>query len=375
MVTTRDYYEVLGVDRDAAPEEIKKAYRSLAVQYHPDKNPGNKEAEEKFKKISEAYEVLSDTGKRAKYDRFGAAGVRGAPGFEGFEGFSGSFEDLFGNVFGDIFGMGATSGRRRRGERFRGSDLQYSLTISFEESAFGAQKEFTIPKMEICGECHGSGAKSGTSPKTCPTCKGQGEIYFRQGFFSMSKSCSECRGKGTIIVAFCGPCRGTGNVEVKRTISVGIPPGVREDQLLRLSREGDPGRGGGPPGDLYIRIHVEPHPLFVRDGDDVVCDVPIGFVAAALGGEIDVPTLTAKVKLKIPVGTQSGKIFRLREKGFPRLDGSGKGDQLVRVEIETPVRLTPRQKEILKEFEQEASGKAMPRVAGFMEKLKGIFSD
>ena len=355
---------MLGVHRNASETEIKKTYRKLALQYHPDKNPGNKESEEMFKEISEAYEVLSDSQKRAQYDQFGHAGL-GAGGFSGGFG-AGS---PFGDIFGDIFGGG-----RQRGRGKRGDDLLYNLDISFEEAAFGIETKIDVPYSKRCDTCGGSGAKAGTEPKVCPTCRGAGQVRFQQGYFSVSRTCNHCGGEGRIIDNPCQTCRGTGSVKDRKTISVKIPPGVETGNRLKLSGEGGQGTKGGPNGDLYVAIAVREHPIFTRDGNDVICEIPVSFVQAALGCDLQVPTLDGKVTMKIPEGTQSGKIFRLRDKGVPVLQGYGRGDQMVVIKIETPVNLNKRQKELLEEFARISGEEAHPMRKSFFEKVMGIFS-
>jgi molecular chaperone DnaJ len=365
----KDYYELLGVNRNASEEEFKKAYRKLALKYHPDRNPGNKQAEENFKEISEAYQVLTDPQKKAQYDQFGHAAFGNGGPFRGGFDFTAGFEDIFGDIFGEFFGTGSSRGRPHS----RGDDLRYNLTISFEEAAFGTEKKIKIPREGLCDLCHGSGAKSGTSPKTCPTCRGRGQVSFQQGFFNISRACNQCRGQGTIITDPCGSCNGAGRVRRLHTLSVKIPPGVDIGSRLKLRGEGETGRAGGLAGDLYVVIQVEPHPLFVRDALDIICEVPISFVQAALGSEIEVPTLEGKVKMKIPPGTQSGRVFRLKGKGIRDVQGYDQGDQHVRVVVETPTHLTARQKELLKEFAALGGEEVHPLSKGFFDKVKEIF--
>ncbi len=365
----RDYYELLGVDHNASEEDIKKAYRKLALKYHPDRNSGDKQAEERFKEISEAYQVLADSEKRARYDQYGhAAFGDGGLGRSGFD-FTSGFEDIFGDIFGEFFGTGTT----RRQARSRGEDLRYNLEISFEEAAFGVEKKVKIPRQGVCESCRGSGSKPGSSPRTCVTCRGKGQVSFQQGFFHVSRTCTQCQGQGTIVTDPCGSCGGAGRVRKFHTLSVKIPPGVDSGSRLKLRGEGETGVSGGPAGDLYVVIQVQPHPLFVRDGLDIICEVPISFAQAALGAEMDVPTLEGKVKIKIPAGTQSGRIFRLKDKGIRDIQGYSQGDQLVRVIVETPAHLTARQKELLKEFAALGGEEVHPLSKGFFDKVKQIF--
>jgi len=354
-MSKRDYYEVLGVDRNATPEEIKKAYRKLARQYHPDVNK-SPDAEEKFKEVKEAYDVLSDPEKRARYDQFGHADPN-AGGFGGFGGFGGG--DVGGGFggFEDIFDMFFGGRRTNPNAPRRGADVEMTMTLEFEEAVFGAEKTIEVPREERCDTCHGSGAKPGTNPQTCPACRGTGQEETVQntpfGRFINRRTCSRCYGRGVIIQNPCPTCRGTGRMRVTRKIQVNIPAGVEDGSQLRMAGEGESGVNGGPPRDLYILLRVKPHPFFSRDGYDLYCEVPISFVQAALGDEIEVPTLTGKVKLKIPPGTQSETYFRLRGKGVPRLRGHGQGDQHVKVVVVVPKRLTERQKQLLWEFAAE----------------------
>ncbi len=360
----KDYYEILGVPRNATEAELKKAFRTLALKYHPDRNTGSKESEEKFKEINEAYSVLSDSEKRAHYDRFGSAEGAGA----GFGAFTGAgFGDIFEDIFGDFFGF---SGQRRT-RPARGNDLRYDLDITLEESAFGAEKQIEAPRWETCSTCKGSGSKPGKGPVTCSHCKGTGHVRFQQGFFSVSKSCGACHGTGRIITDPCAACKGNGKVKNVRSILVKVPAGVDSGSRLRMSGEGEPGAHGGPPGDLYIIIDLKEHPVFVRRGNDIYCAMSITFPQAVLGAEIEVPTLEETANLKIPPGTQSGKAFHMRGKGIPRLGGHGKGDEVVVVNIEVPKHITPRQRELLEEFAQ-INGEKASRT--FKEKLKDIFS-
>jgi molecular chaperone DnaJ len=370
----RDYYEVLGVGRGAGDDELKKSYRRLAVQFHPDRNPGDKQAEEKFKEVNEAYQVLSDSERRAQYDRFGHAafqGPQGPGGFGGFD-FSQGFEEVFSDIFGDFFGTGR--GRSRSRSR-RGDDLRYDLEIEFEEAARGAEKIVKFQRLTTCDACNGARARGGAEgARTCPNCRGSGQVRTQQGFFSISTTCGQCRGEGMIIADPCPKCQGQGRLRKPVSLSVKIPPGVDNGSRLKLRTEGEAGFGGGPAGDLYVVIHVKEHGLFVRQDNDVVIEVPVSFPQAALGAEIEVPTLDGKLKLKIPTGTQSGKVFRLKGKGFADLHGYGRGDQLVRIAVETPRRLTPRQRELLEEFAR-ASGEDVnhPLSKGFVDKLKEMF--
>jgi molecular chaperone DnaJ len=378
MAQKRDYYETLGVSRDATPEDLKKQYRKLALQFHPDRNPGDKKAEERFKELSEAYEVLSDPQKRQMYDQFGHAANQGNPGgFDFSQGFGagGNFNDIFGDIFGDLFGAaagGRARGGRRRGGR-PGDDLRTSIDITFEEAAFGAEKVITVPKNVRCGTCEGSGAKPGTQPENCAQCGGRGEVTFQQGFFAISRTCPRCNGAGQSIPHPCETCRGTGSTQKRSQIAVKIPGGVDSGQRLKLTGEGEAGERGGPPGDLYVVINILPHDFFTRDEADVICEVPITFTQAALGAEIEVPTLEGKVKLKIPVGTQSHKILRLKGKGLPRLGSYGRGDQLVRVIVEIPSRLSGEQKELLRKFDEIGGDTAHPMHHSFFEKVKNLF--
>ncbi|MEW6001244.1 MAG: molecular chaperone DnaJ [Nitrospirota bacterium] len=362
----KDFYEILGVSRDASETEIKKAFRQLALKYHPDRNPGDKGAEEKFKEINEAYSVLSDLGKRANYDRFGTPeGVGMGPGFGPFEtGFGDIFEDIFGDFFGTFTG-------RRRPRPTKGSDLRYDLDIKLMEAAFGTEKTIDVPKWENCIDCNGTGSTPGKGPATCTNCKGTGQVRFQQGFFSISKTCGRCNGTGRIITDPCKTCKGHGMVQKFKSIHVKIPAGVDTGSRLKISNEGERGLHGGPPGDLYVVINVEEHPFFRRDGNDLYCEIPLSFPQAALGAEIEVPTLEGISKLRIPAGIPSGKIFRLKEKGMPRLVGHGRGEQIVKVYIDVPKKLTPRQKELLEEFAR-INGDEIAR--SFKEKLKDLFS-
>ncbi|MDP6375330.1 MAG: molecular chaperone DnaJ [Pseudomonadales bacterium] len=369
----RDYYEVLGINRDASDDDIKKAYRRLAMKFHPDRNPDDQDAEERFKEASEAYEILSDEEKRAAYDRFGHAGVDPNAGGMG-GGFDGSFSDIFSDVFGDIFG-GARGGGGRAGVQ-RGSDLRYSLGLDLEQAVAGDNVDVRVPVLTACEDCDGSGAKAGTSPTTCPECQGAGQIRVAQGFFSLQQTCPRCRGMGRVVLDPCRSCGGAGRVEKRKTLSVKIPPGVDTGDRIRLAGEGEAGIGGGPPGDLYVQIEVRDHPIFVRDGRNLYCEVPISFVEVALGGELEVPTLDGRVKLKIPTETQTGKMFRLRGKGVTPVRGGGTGDLLCKVVVETPVKLDDTQRQLLQQFKAslDAGGdKHSPRETSWFAGVKSFF--
>src|SRR5262245_17640444 len=366
----RDYYQVLGVSRGATEEEVKKAYRQLALKWHPDKNPDNRhEAEERFKELSEAYQVLSDGERRSMYDRFGhAAFEQGGPG-AGFD-FTAGFEDIIGDLFGDFFGTGRGRGGRTRARR--GQDLRYELEITFEEAAFGCEKTITIPQLAPCHTCEGRGAKPGTSPRTCPQCRGSGQVRFQQGFFSIAKTCGHCNGQGTIIANPCPTCGGSGTERRTHQLSLKIPGGVDTGSRLKLRGEGEAGSGGGPAGDLYVVLQVREHALFVRDGNDIVCEVPISFANAALGTEVDVPTLDGPAKVKVPAGTQSGHVFKLKGRGVPEVNGYGRGDELVRVLVETPRKLSARQRQLLEEFARISGEEVHPLSKSFLEKVKSM---
>jgi molecular chaperone DnaJ len=369
-----DYYETLGVARIAGEDEIKKAYRRLAVQFHPDRNPGDKQAEERFKEINEAYQVLSDSEKRIQYDRFGHAafqGGQGAGGFGGFD-FTQGFEEVFSDIFGDFFGTGR--GRSRARTR-RGDDLRYDMEVEFEEAARGVEKVVRIQRMAQCESCNGTRTRSGgNGQRSCPNCRGTGQVRTQQGFFSIATTCSQCRGEGQIISDPCPKCQGQGRLQKAQSLSVRIPPGVDNGSRLKLRGEGEAGVGGGPPGDLYVVVHVREHAIFARQDNDIVVEVPISFPQAALGAEIDVPTLEGKLKLKIPSGTQSGKVFRLKGKGFVDLHGYGTGDELVKVSVETPRRMSARQRELLEEFSKIAGEEAThPLSKGFVDKIREMF--
>jgi molecular chaperone DnaJ len=362
----RDYYEVLGVDTRASQEEIKKAYRQLALQFHPDRNPGNKEAEEKFKEAAEAYEVLRDSQKRDLYDQFGHAGLEGT-GFTGFGGFEDIFS-AFGDIFEDFFGFGT----RRRGTRNAarpGADLLYDLRLDFTEAAFGTEKEIEIPTSENCESCEGTGREPGTEEESCPMCHGQGQILQSQGFFRISTTCHRCGGQGRIVTNPCRPCNGTGRKKVTHKVLVKVPAGVDTGVRLRIPNQGESGYRGGPPGDLYVRLHVDPHEFFEREGDHLYCRIPISMVQAAVGDTIEIQTLDSTPSVKIPPGTQSGDVIRLRGEGVPSLRGSGRGDLLINIQVKTPVNLNKRQKEILQEFaEIENSKKSSDKLFKFWER-------
>lgn len=342
-----DYYKILGIDRSASKEDIKKAYRKLALKYHPDRNPGDKEAEENFKEAAEAYEVLSDSEKRNIYNRYGHEGLRGT-GFQGFSGFDDIFSS-FGDIFEDIFGFKTGRTRSRTAAR-QGADLRYDLTISFMEAAFGVASEIDVEKFEGCRECGGTGAAPGTEPVICPTCRGMGQVTKSSGFFSISSTCPQCGGAARIVEHPCKHCRGTGKAITRKSVQIKIPPGVETGSRLRLRGEGEDGEFGGPRGDLYVFIYVKSHEYFERDGNNIMCRVPISMTLAALGGAIEVPTLNGNEKIKIPKGTQHGKIFILKGKGIPHLRGYGRGDQLVQALIEIPTDLSKKEEKLLKEF-------------------------
>jgi molecular chaperone DnaJ len=368
----RDYYEILGVTRTATNEEVKKAYRRLAMKYHPDRNTDDKDASRKFREVRAAYEVLNNAEKRAAYDQFGHAGLgggrRGGGGF-GPEGFS----DIFGDVFGDIFGGARRGGRS---QVFRGADLAYELRLDLERAVSGDEVTIEVPTQVTCDECDGSGAKKGSEPATCSTCGGIGQVRMQQGFFSIQQTCPACKGAGTVITDPCGKCHGRGRVSKVRKLSVKVPAGVDDGDRIRLTGEGEAGRNGGPPGDLYVEIRVNPHKLFTRDGADLTCEVPVSFATVALGGEVELPTLDGHVSLKIPAGTQSGKVFRLRNKGVTTVRDRRQGDLFARVVVETPVALTEEQKVLLRRLDDSVSAGGdthNPRANSWLDTVKRFF--
>ena len=377
-MSKRDYYEVLGVAKNASEEEIKKAYRKLAMKYHPDRNQNDtsKDAEDKFKECKEAYEMLSDAPKRAAYDQHGHAGVdpnmRGGPGTEGF----GGFAEAFGDIFGDMFNQGGR-GRAQGGRQvYRGSDLSYAMEVTLEEAARGKDAQIRIPSWEACDTCHGSGAKVGTSAKTCTTCQGSGAVQMRQGFFSVQQTCPHCRGTGKVIPEPCTSCLGQGKVKKQKTLEVKIPAGIDDGMRIRSTGNGEPGTNGGPPGDLYIEIRLKKHDIFERDGDDLHCQVPVSFITAALGGEIEVPTLAGKAAIDIPEGTQAGKQFRLRGKGIKGVRASYPGDLYCHIAVETPVKLTEHQRKLLRELDEslkKGGGRHSPSGESWTDRLKRFF--
>jgi len=370
----RDYYEVLGVNRDASDDDIKKSYRKLAMKWHPDRNPENPKAEENFKEAKLAYEILSDSKRRAAYDQFGHAGVdpstmAGAGAGAGFSGFGDVFSDIFGEIFGG-------AGRSGRSSVFRGADLRYNLEISLEQAAKGFETRIRIPTMAECATCKGSGAKPGTQPQTCTTCRGAGQVRVSQGPFSIAQTCPRCHGTGKMIANPCTACSGAGRVKHQKTLQVRIPSGVDEGDRVRLTSEGEPGVNGGPPGDLYVQVHIRPHPVFQRDHDDLHCEMPVSFSIAALGGDIEIPTLDGTARIRVPAEAQSGKTFRLRGKGIKGVRSDSPGDLFCHVVVETPVNLTDRQKELLREFETISQTDAAlhnPRSKGWFDKVKEFF--
>jgi molecular chaperone DnaJ len=369
-VSKRDCYEVLSVPRSATLDDIKKSYRKLAMQYHPDRNPDNKESEDKFKEATEAYSILSDAENRAKYDQFGhAAFQQGRGGFEGFSDFSG-FEDIFGDIFSSFFGG---AGASRKSKVRAGKDLRYDLEISFEEAAFGVEKDIVIPKRVICDDCKGSGAKEGTKPEQCSDCQGTGQVKMQQGFFTISRPCGKCSGVGQVNKHPCKTCHGAGLKASKASLRVKVPPGIDEGQRLKMRGEGEASAGGGQPGDLYVQIAIRPHEIFQRQDAEIVCDVPISYATAALGTEIEVPTLEGLTKLKIPSGTESGKIFRLKNKGIQILGSNQRGDQHVRVTIEIPKKLSQEHRELLEKLKEVELKDANSSSKSFLDKVKAMF--
>jgi molecular chaperone DnaJ len=370
-VTKRDYYEVLGIGRESGDQEIKQAYRKLALKFHPDRNPDDPAAEDSFKEASEAYSVLSDGQKRAAYDRFGHAGLQGG-GSGGFGGFNpeafGDFSDILGDLFGNVFGGGQRRSRVQRGE-----DLRYDLEIAFEEAMFGMSAEIQVPRMEACGNCKGSGAAPGSSPVSCPTCRGRGEVIYQQGFLSVRRTCSACNGTGQVIRNACSECRGQGFRQTQRKLKVNIPPGVDTGVRVRLSGEGQPGFHGGPPGDLYVFLKVKDHPFFERQENDLHCTIPLNVAQAALGCEIEVPTLGEPSMLKVPEGTQNGAKFRFRHKGVAVLNSSSRGDLYVHVEVKIPAKLSREQRKLLEQLRDTLPVDNSPADKGLFEKVKDYF--
>jgi molecular chaperone DnaJ len=368
-----DYYEVLGVERTADDGELKSAYRKLAMQFHPDRNPNNPEAEERFKTCSEAYQVLSDPDKRAAYDRYGHAGVNGASGFGGGSPFQqGDLGDIFGDLFGEMFNMGGSQRRASRAQR--GRDLKYEMQLEFEEAVFGKEQEIRIRRAETCDDCSGTGSEKGKQPETCQQCGGRGQIRSQQGFFSVARTCPVCSGTGSIIRTPCHTCHGEARVQREHKILVKVPAGVEDSTRIRYSGEGDAGRFGGPAGDFYVVLEVKPHKFFERDGDDLHCVIPVSFPQAALGTEIEVATLEGPETLKIPEGTQSGREFKLRGKGVPHLNQHGKGDLIVQVRVQTPSKLNKQQKELMKQLAETMTVENTPTSRGLFDKVKDIFS-
>jgi len=367
----RDYYEILGVERSASDQEIKSSYRKLAMQYHPDRNPGNPQAEEKFKEASEAYSVLIDSEKRARYDQFGHAGL-GNGGFGGFDpsAFT-DFSDIFGDLFSDFFGVNVGTGRRNRAQK--GGDARADLNLTFEEAAFGKKTEVRVRRYESCEQCHGSGTAAGKGPVTCSTCGGRGQVRYQQGFFSVARTCPNCGGIGRVITDPCTKCKGEGRQVRERTVEVNVPAGVEDGTRMRYQEQGDAGVNGGPAGDLYVVLHVKAHPFFEREGKDLFCSVPVSFAQAALGAEITIPTLDGEYKLKVPEGTQSGTVLRVRGKGVQSIRGGGKGDLHVQVRVQTPSKLTKRQRDLLAELGGTSAVDNKPEPRSLFEKVKEIF--
>jgi molecular chaperone DnaJ len=375
-VTKVDFYEVLQVSREASDQELKASYRKMAMQHHPDRNPNNPEAEEKFKQCSEAYQILSDPEKRAAYDRYGHAAFQaGGPGgnpFAGAQGFQGDLGDIFGDLFGEMFNMGGGSRRASRAQR--GRDLQYKLTLEFEEAVFGVEKQITIQRLEACEPCSGTGSAKGKAPTVCAQCGGRGQVRFQQGFFSVAKTCGRCNGAGSTISDPCSTCRGEGLQVKKHEILVKVPAGVEQDMKIRYEGEGESGRFGGPAGDLYVVLSVKAHKFFERDGDDLHCVMPISFPQAALGTELEIETLEGPTTLKIPEGTQNGRQFKLRGKGVTRLHTNRKGDLVVEVRVTTPAKLTQEQRELLRQLGETLAVENTPTNRSIFEKMKEIFS-
>jgi molecular chaperone DnaJ len=374
-MSKRDYYEVLGVSRNASEAELKQAFRRLAMKYHPDRNPGDTEAEHHFKEAKEAFEVLSDAQKRTAYDQFGHAGVDpSVGGAGGFGAGMGGFADAFSDIFGDIFGAGRSGGPRVR----RGADLQYNLDLTLEDAVAGKMVKARIPTLVGCQTCDGSGARPGTQPQACPTCGGAGQVRMQQGFFSIQQTCPRCRGSGSIVTDPCPKCHGAGRIQEHKTLSVRVPPGVDTGDRIRLAGEGEMGEQGGPPGDLYVEIRVKPHPIFQRQGADLYCEVPITMVTAALGGELEVPTLEGRLKLKIPPGTQTHKLFRMRGKGVRPVRSSASGDLICRVVVETPVKLTGEQRELMQRLAdsiEKGGRKHSPQQGSWLDGVRKFFED
>jgi molecular chaperone DnaJ len=369
-----DFYETLGVARNASADDIRKAYKRLAMKHHPDRNPGDADAEGRFKQVKEAYEILSDEQQRARYDRFGHAGVNGnGGGGGGFE----DLNDVFNDIFSDFF-TGRRGGGGRRAQVMRGADLGYELELELEEAVFGTTVEIDVPSMTECSHCEGNGAEPGTEPETCDTCGGRGQVRVQQGFFSLQQTCPSCRGRGMRITDPCRECRGQGRVEEERRLSVKVPPGVDDGDRIRLSGEGEAGRNGGPPGDLYVEIRTKEHPIFTREGRDLHCEIPVSYATAVLGGQVEAPTLAGPVSLKVPAGTQAGRVFRMGGKGVKPVRGGATGDLYCRLTVETPVNLTGHQKDLLRKFEDsllEDSGRHSPRSRGWLDGVKNFFEE
>ena len=373
----QDYYEALGINKNASESELKKAYKRMAMKHHPDRNTDNPEAEVKFKEVKEAYEVLNDPQKRAAYDQFGHAGVDGSAGMGGGRGGFGGGGGGFGDIFDEIFG-GGRGGRSNPNRAYRGNDLQYNLDLTLEQAVFGTTVDIRIPTQQNCEPCGGSGAKPGTTPETCSTCHGQGQVRIQQGFFAVEQTCPNCHGSGKTIKEKCGSCHGQGRVEKQKTLEVKIPMGVDTGDRIRLSGEGEAGMNGGPAGDLYVQMELQPHEIFVRDGSDLHCTIPVSFVTTALGGEVEVPTLNGKVNLKVPHGAQSGKVFRMRGKGVKSVRDAFEGDLFCKIQVETPVSLTKDQKKMLRDLEDSLQGsgaKHSPEMHGWGDKTKSFLDN